>query len=81
MRKAEDKVEKLKDGTTCIMCRNFRLVSTTPINKKRIIFIDFGEYKIPCFENYNEILSCLFGENWMTPVVYNDREIPEFYLK
>lgn len=80
-KKIEHKVKKMKDGTTCIMCRNCRLVSTVPINKDDVIFVRFGDFDIPCYANYNNVLESLFGKTWKTPIVYTNRTIPEFYKK
>lgn len=77
----ERKMKKLKDGQTCVMCRNGRLVSSLPINKEEVVYMQFDSYKIPCYKNYELVLQCLFGDTWKTPIVYNDRVIPEFYIK
>ena len=80
-RRIERKVKKLKDGTTCIMCRNCRLVSTNAIDKNNITFVRFGDFDIPCYSNYENVLESLFGKTWKTPTVYSGRTVPEFYMK
>lgn len=80
-KKIEKKEKSFKEGSTCVMCRNFRLVSTLPIDKNDIVYVNFSGYDIPCYRNYEEVLTCLFGTNWRTPVVFEGRTIPEFYIK
>lgn len=80
-KKIERKVKKMKDGTTCVMCRNCRLVSTEPVDKNNVIFVRFGDFDIPCYASYKNVLESLFGKTWETPIVYSDRTIPEFYKK
>ena len=80
-KRIERKVKRLKEGTTCLMCRNCRLVSTVAIDKNDVIFVDFGGFKIPCYSNYKNVLESLFGKTWETPIVYKDRTIPEFYIE
>ena len=80
-KKIERKVKRMKEGTTCVMCRNCRLVSTNAIDKNDIIFVDFSNFKIPCYANYQNVLESLFGSTWETPIVYSGRKIPEFYKK
>ena len=82
---SSNKIEKitkhLKDGNTCIMCRNCRLVSTKKIDRDDIKLVQFGDFQIPCYSNSSEILSSLFGNDWETPKKYEDRFIPEFYIE
>ena len=80
-KRIERKVKKMKDGNTCIMCRNCRLVSTIPVDKDDVVFVKFGDFDIPCYANYKNVLQSLFGKTWETPIVYTDRTIPNFYKK
>lgn len=80
-RKIRRKVTRMKDGSTCIMCRNCRLVSLTPIIRDEVTYVKFSGYLIPCYTNYEHILKSLFGETWPKPIVFSDRIIPEFYKK
>lgn len=78
-KRIECRVKRLNNGSTCVMCRNCRLVSTSAISKFDIIKVNFGGYLIPCYKNYVNILDSLFGKDWKTPKVYSDRTVPEFY--
>ena len=78
-RRIQNIVSKLKEGNSCIMCKSFKIVSTIPINKEDTIFVQFGNYLIPCYANYEVILATLYGNDWMTPREFGERTIPEFY--
>ena len=72
-------VSRLKKGNSCIMCKSFKIVSTAPIDKKDIIFVQFSNYMIPCYASFENILITLYGRDWMTPKEFGERIIPEFY--
>ncbi|MBQ7617172.1 LicD family protein [bacterium] len=79
--KIQKKVSKLKHGNTCIMCKSFKIVSPLPINKEEIIFVQFSNFKIPCYEKHIIILETLYGKDWRTPKEFGERKIPEFYIQ